>query len=136
MEVVNDAFSTARQLLKSTVPPCTETMDNSEYYEVRSINPERSEDILFGYVIKHTDSITIGFNDKLEENNMERLFSKYLLQKMNEHKRIHIHEMNHQLREDLQEAINHLIIMKKIGIYRNNGSESLRLKIQTILIFI
>ena len=53
MEVVNDAFSTARQLLKSTVPPCTETMDNSEYYEVRSINPERSEDILFGYVIKH-----------------------------------------------------------------------------------
>ena len=109
MEVVNDAFSTARQLLKSTVPPCTETMDNSEYYEVRSINPERSEDILFGYVIKHTDSITIGFNDKLEENNMERLFSKYLLQKMNEHKRIHIHEMNHQLREDLQEAINHLM---------------------------
>ena len=84
MEVVNDAFSTARQLLKSTVPPCTETMDNSEYYEVRSINPERSEDILFGYVIKHTDSITIGFNDKLEEN-------------------------NHQLREDLQEAINHLM---------------------------
>lgn len=109
MEVVNDAFSTARQLLKSTVPPCTETMDNSEYYEVRSINQERSEDILFGYVIKHTDSITIGFNDKLEENNMERLFSKYLLQKMNEHKRIHIHEMNHQLREDLQEAINHLM---------------------------
>ena len=94
---------------KSTVPPCTETMDNPEYYEVRSINPERSEDILFGYVIKHTDSITIGFNDKLEENNMERLFSKYLLQKMNEHKRIHIHEMNHQLREDLQEAINHLM---------------------------
>lgn len=109
MEVVNDAFSTARQLLKSTVPPCTETMDNPEHYEVRSINPERSEDILFGYVIKHTDSITIGFNDKLGGNNMEQLFSKYLLQKMNEHKRIHIHEMNHQLREDLQEAINHLM---------------------------
>ena len=57
---------------------------------------------------------------------------------MNEHKRIHIHEMNHQLREDLQEAINHLMryYNEKIGIYRNNGSESLRLKIQTILIFI
>ena len=69
---------------------------------------------------------------------MEQLFSKYLLQKMNEHKRIHIHEMNHQLREDLQEAINHLMryYNEKIGIYRNNGSESLRLKIQTILIFI
>ncbi|WP_294177473.1 hypothetical protein [uncultured Coprobacter sp.] len=109
MEVVNEAFNTVRQLLKSTVPPCTATIDNPEHYEVRSINPEHSKNILLGYVSKHADSITVGFNDKLGKNNMEQLFSKYLLQKMNEHKRMHIHEMNRQLHADLQEAINHLM---------------------------
>ena len=55
MEVVNEAFNTVRQLLKSAVPPCTATIDNPEHYEVRSINPEHSKNILFGYVSKHAD---------------------------------------------------------------------------------
>ena len=109
MEVVNEAFNVAKQLLKSTVPPCTVTIDSADHYEVLAINPEKSKNILLGYVIKHADSITVGFNDKLGKNKMKQLFSDYLLQKMNAQGRIRIHDMNHQLHSDMQEAINNLM---------------------------
>lgn len=109
MEVVNEAFNVVRQLLKSTVPPCTATIDNADHYEVRAINPEQSKNVLFGYVIKHADSVTVGFNDKLGKSKMKQLFSAYLLQKMNEQGRIRIHDINHQLHSDLQEAVSSLM---------------------------
>lgn len=62
---------------------------------------------IFGSVIKHADSITVTFNDKLGKENSKELFSDYLLQKM-EHGRIRIHEMNRQLHEDLQNAVQNL----------------------------
>lgn len=109
MKMVNDTFNVVRQLLKSTVPPCTATIDTPEHYEVQAIPPKHSGNTLLGYVIKHTDSITVGFNNHLGKEKMQQLFSKSLLQKMDEHKRIRIHEINSQLHSDLQEAINHLL---------------------------
>ncbi len=109
MEAVNKVFDTVRQLLKSTIPPCVATVDNEEHYEVCIMNSTHPEKILLGYVIKHDDSITVGFNDKLDESRMKQLFSKSLLQKMNIHKRIRIYELGHPLLADLQEAINHLM---------------------------
>ncbi|WP_055095938.1 hypothetical protein [Gabonia massiliensis] len=111
MEVVNKAFDDVKEFLKSVVPPCTATIDDHYHYEVWAIKEEaklsQENHVFFGSVIKHADSITVTFNDKLGKENSKELFSDYLLQKM-QHGRICIHEMNRQLHEDLQNAVQNL----------------------------
>lgn len=109
MEVVNEAFNVLKELLSSVVPPFTATIDDNSQYEVWAIKQEAGKSqenhVFFGKVIKHADSITVEFNDHLGKDKLKELFSAYLLQKMNPHGRIRIHEMNHQLHTDLQGAI-------------------------------
>lgn len=113
MEVVNEAYKVVRQMLKSVVPPCTVTVDDDFHCEVWAIKDQSKEvnesRVLLGYVIKHADSITVGFNNKLGEKKDAELFSAYLLQKMNPHGHIRVHEMNHQLHTDMQSAIDSLM---------------------------
>lgn len=113
MEVVNIAFNEICEILKSVVPPCQTTVDDAFNYEVRAIKKnekgETVSDKLFGYVVKHADSITVGFDKSFGTNIRKELFSDYLIQKMNHESRIRIHEMTHQLHKDLQYATDHLL---------------------------
>lgn len=113
MEVVNEAFREIREMLKSTVPPCTATVDNNERYEVWAVKEDSGisqvSRVLLGNVTRHSDSVTVGFNNKIGEKQKKELFSAYLLQKMNPHGRISIHQMNHQLHTDIQSAIDALM---------------------------
>lgn len=113
MEVVNEAYKEVREMFKSVVPPCTATIDDGTHYEVVAIKqeagPSQESHVLLGTVVKHADSITVGFNNKLGEKKNKELFSEYLLEKMNPHGRIRIHEMNRQLHLDLQYAVERLM---------------------------
>lgn len=113
MEVVNQAFDKARQLFESVVPPCAVVIDTPTDFEVRAMKKSESgedrDGILFGYVVKHADSITIGFNTQWKESVRKELFSAFLLQKMNHHGRIRVHEMDHQTYLDLQYVIQSLL---------------------------
>lgn len=113
MEVVNQAFREVREMLKSTVPPCTATVDNDEKYEVWAVKEESGASqvsrVFLGSVTRHSDSVTVMFNNKIGEHLKKQLFSDYLLHKMNHHGRISIHQMAHQEHGDLQSAIDSLM---------------------------
>ena len=113
MKIVDTAFNEIREILKSTVPPCQVTIDKDYHYEVKAIKKDKNGNItsdkIFGYVIKHDDSITIGFDTALNDTQKTELFSDYLIHKMNRDSRIRIHEMTHSLHKDLQYAIEHLL---------------------------
>ena len=87
---------------------------NSYYhYEVWAVKQAEGEshasEELLGYVARHDDSVTVGFNNKLGEEVKRRLFSSLLLSKMNGHGLICIHRMTRQVHADLQSAIENLM---------------------------
>lgn len=100
-------------MFQSAVPPYVATINDDYHYEVWAVKQQtgesRSSEELLGYVAKHDDSVTVGFNNKLDEQARKHLFSNLLLTKMNGHGRISIHRMTHQLHADLQEAIANLM---------------------------
>ncbi|OUN74750.1 hypothetical protein B5G10_00555 [Barnesiella sp. An55] len=100
-------------MFQSTVPPYVATINDDYHYEVWAIKKQAGEsqtsEELLGYVAKHEDGVTVGFNNKLGEEAKKRIFSSLLLSKMNPHGRISIHRMTHQLHADLQSAIENLM---------------------------
>ena len=113
MQGINATFHVIRQMFKSTVHPCQITTDEDAHYEVRAIKKdahgETLSDKLVGYVVKHEDSVTVGFDSLLNDAVKRELFSTYLIQKMNRESRIRIHRMTAQLHSDLQSAIDQLL---------------------------
>lgn len=113
MDSISSVYKEIRQMFRSTVPPYVATINDDYHYEVWAVKqadgePQASEELL-GYVAKHDDSVTVGFNNKLGEEVKRRLFSSLLLSKMNGHGRICIHRMTRQVHADLQSAIENLM---------------------------
>ena len=96
-------------MFRSTVPPYVATINDDYHYEVWAVKQAEGEshasEELLGYVARHDDSVTVGFNNKLGEEVKRRLFSSLLLSKMNGHGRICIHRMTRQVHADLQSDI-------------------------------
>mgnify|MGYP006932558387 FL=1 len=113
MDSISSIYKDIRRMFQSAVPPYVATINDDYHYEVWAIKQQagqsQSSEELLGYVAKHDDSVTVGFNNKLGEEARKRLFSALLLTKMNGHGRISIHRMTHQLLADLQEAIANLM---------------------------
>lgn len=113
MDAINSIYKDVRRMFQSAVPPYVATINDDYHYEVWAVKQQtgesQSSEELLGYVAKHDDNVTVGFNNKLGEEARKRLFSALLLTKMNGHGRISIHRMTHQLHADLQEAIANLM---------------------------
>ena len=113
MDSISSIYKDIRRMFQSAVPPYVATINDDYHYEVWAIKQQagqsQSSEELLGYVAKHDDSVTVGFNNKLGEEARKRLFSALLLTKMNGHGRISIHRMTHQIHADLQEAIANLM---------------------------
>ena len=113
MDSISSIYKDIRRMFQSAVPPYVATINDDYHYEVWAIKQQtgesRSSEELLGYVAKHDDSVTVGFNNKLDEQARKHLFSNLLLTKMNGNGRISIHRMTHQLHADLQEAIANLM---------------------------
>ena len=60
---VNLAFRIVRDDIKTTVPPCENTIDTSTHYEAVAKNGDQNH--LLVYVIAHYHVITIGFSPDL-----------------------------------------------------------------------
>ena len=113
MDAINSIYKDVRRMFQSAVPPYVATINDDYHYEVWAVKQQtgesRSSEELLGYVAKHDDSVTVGFNNKLDEQARKHLFSNLLLTKMNGNGRISIHRMTHQLHTDLQEAVANLM---------------------------
>ena len=113
MEAVNSIYKEVKKMFQTAVPPYVATVNDDYHYEVWAIKKQAGEsqvsEELLGYVAKHEDSITVGFNSKLGKKIRKEAFSSLLLAKMNIHGRIRIHRMTHQLHIDLQNAIENLM---------------------------
>ena len=113
MDVINSLYKVIRRMFQSAVPPYVATINDDYHYEVWAIKQQagqsQSSEELLGYVAKHDDSVTVGFNNKLGEEARKHLFSNLLLTKMNGNGRISIQRMTHQLHTDLQEAVANLM---------------------------
>lgn len=113
MEAVNSIYKEVKKMFQTAVPPYVATVNDDYHYEVWAIKKQAGEsqvsEELLGYVAKHEDSVTVGFNNKLGEKIRKEAFSSLLLAKMNIHGRIRIHRMTHQLHIDLQNAIENLM---------------------------
>lgn len=113
MDAINSIYKDIRRMFQSAVPPYVATINDDYHYEVWAVKQQtgesRSSEELLGYVAKHDDSVTVGFNNKLDEQARKHLFSNLLLTKMNGNGRISIHRMTHQLHTDLQEAVANLM---------------------------
>ena len=113
MEAVNSVYKEVKKMFQTAVPPYVATVNDDYHYEVWAIKKQAGEsqvsEELLGYVAKHEDSVTVGFNNKLGEKIRKEAFSSLLLAKMNIHGRIRIHRMTHQLHIDLQNAIDNLM---------------------------
>lgn len=100
-------------MLQSAVPPYVATINDDYHYEVwavkKSAASSSGSEELLGYVAKHDDSVTIGFNNKLDEEVKRKLFSPLLMALMNGHGRIRIQRMSRQLHADLQSSIERLM---------------------------
>ena len=96
MEAVNSVYKEVKKMFQTAVPPYVATVNDDYHYEVWAIKKQAGEsqvsEELLGYVAKHEDSVTVGFNNKLGEKI-----------------RIRIHCMTHQLHIDLQNAIDNLM---------------------------
>lgn len=113
MDAINSIYKDIRRMFQSAVPPYVATINDDYHYEVWAVKQQtgesRSSEELLGYVAKHDDSVTVGFNNKLDEQARKHLFSNLLLTKMNGNGRISIQRMTHQLHTDLQEAVANLM---------------------------
>lgn len=113
MDAINSIYKDVRRMFQSAVPPYVATINDDYHYEVWAVKQQtgesRSSEELLGYVAKHDDSVTVGFNNKLDEQARKHLFSNLLLTKMNGNVRISIQRMTHQLHTDLQEAVANLM---------------------------
>lgn len=110
---IRSIYKEIRQMLQSAVPPHVVTINDDYHYEVWAVNKQdgdlQNSEELLGYVAKHDDSVTIGFNNKLDERTKRELFSPLLMALMNGHGRIRIQRMSRQLHDDLQCAIGNLM---------------------------
>ena len=113
MDAINSIYKDVRRMFQSAVPPYVATINDDYHYEVWAVKQQtgesRSSEEVLGYVAKHDDSVTVGFNNKLDEQARKHLFSNLLLTKMNGNGRISIQRMTHQLHTDLQEAVANLM---------------------------
>lgn len=113
MDAINSIYKDVWRMFQSAVPPYVATINDDYHYEVWAVKQQtgesRSSEELLGYVAKHDDSVTVGFNNKLDEQARKHLFSNLLLTKMNGNGRISIQRMTHQLHTDLQEAVANLM---------------------------
>lgn len=113
MDAINSIYKDVRRMFQSAVPPYVATINDDYHYEVWAVKQQtgesRSSEELLGYVAKHDDSVTVGFNNKLDEQARKHLFSNLLLTKMNGNGRISIQRMTHQLHTDLQETVANLM---------------------------
>lgn len=113
MDAISSIYKDIRRMFQSAVPPYVATINDDYHYEVWAVKQQtgesQSSEELLGYVAKHDDSVTVGFNNKLDEQARKHLFSTLLLTKMNGNGRISIQRMTHQLHADLQEAVANLM---------------------------
>ncbi len=105
---VPQAFEMMRQYIKSSVPPCTATVDTPTHYESVAINGEQKH--IYGYVIAHHDVVTVGFSMDIPDNAMHQIFSERLRKMMNHHRRLEIRNPHvNDLRQDIQDACEKLL---------------------------
>ena len=105
---VSKSFEMIRQYLKSSVPPCTATIDTPTHYESVAINKDQKH--LYGFCVAHHDVVTVGFNEEIPETDLKQLIPERLRRMMNEHRRLEIRETEvHDLRQDIQDACNQLL---------------------------
>lgn len=106
-------YKEIRQMLQSAVPPGAATVNDDYHYEAWGVKSPTDAapggEELLGYVAKHDNSVTVGFNQKLDEETRRQLFSPLLITLMNGHGRLHIQRMSRQLHDDLQSAIENLM---------------------------
>ena len=111
MEAVNSIYKEVKKMFQTAVPPYVATVNDDYHYEVWAIKKQAGEsqvsEELLGYVAKHEDSVTVGFNNKLGEKIRGRKMD--WSQQAHIHGRIRIHRMTHQLHIDLQNAIENLM---------------------------
>mgnify|MGYP000790417853 CR=1 FL=1 len=71
MEAVNSVYKEVKKMFQTAVPPYVATVNDDYHYEVWAIKKQAGEsqvsEELLGYVAKHEDSVTVGFNNKLGE---------------------------------------------------------------------
>lgn len=80
MEAVNSVYKEVKKMFQTAVPPYVATVNDDYHYEVWAIKKQAGEsqvsEELLGYVAKHEDSVTVGFNNKLGEKirNRRKIF--------------------------------------------------------------
>lgn len=107
--LVDLSFEMCRQFLKSSVPPCTSTVDTPTHYESTAIKGEEKH--LFGYVVAHEHVVTLGFNEEIPESDFKELIPERLRNMMNHnHRRLEIRNAEVDgLRQDIQDACEKLL---------------------------
>lgn len=106
--LVEQSFDMVRQCIKSSVPPCTTTVDTPTHYESVAINGDQKH--LFGFVVAHQDVITVGINEEIPEEDLKQMVSERLLKMMNQHRRFEIRTiLVKDLHQDVQDAFNNLL---------------------------
>ena len=127
MEAVNSVYKEVKKMFQTAVPPYVATVNDDYHYEVWAIKKQAGEsqvsEELLGYVAKHEDSVTVGFNNKLGEKIRKEAFSSLLLAKMNIHGRIRIHRMTHQLHIDTEceRKFNAILYRDELDLMRDYG---------------
>lgn len=111
--VVKDAYSMIQQALSSIVPPCVAEQKEGYHYEVWAVKEGRH---LVASVTKHNHSVTLEFSKEIPADVMPKIFSEYMLLKMNDNRRMDLHIVSSELHSDIREAIQALI-----RYYEENG---------------
>ncbi len=104
--VVKDAYSMIQQALSSIVPPCVAEQKEGYHYEVWAVKEGRH---LVASVTKHNHSVTLEFSKEIPAYAMPKIFSEYILLKMNDNRRMDLHLVSNELHSDIREAIQALV---------------------------
>ena len=102
---IKETFETRSRYIKGAVHPCIVEADSHTHVEC--VAPNNGNPILFAYVIAHHDSVTLGFNDAIEDKDKKQIFSDRLLKKMGDkHSRIELKTINdNELSNDIRDDI-------------------------------
>lgn len=104
--VVRNAYSVIHQALASLVPPCEAIEKEDFHYEIWAVKKER---FLVASLTRHDHSVTLEFSNHIPKEAMRSIFSEYMLLKMNDHRRLEIHQITSELSNDIREAIQALV---------------------------
>ena len=95
-------------MFQSAVPPYVATINDDYHYEVWAVKQQtgesRSSEELLGYVAKHDDSVTVGFNNKLDEQ--ARNQAVHVLQRLADGDKLiaiisHVSELKQEIEDQL-----------------------------------